>query len=549
MEAAPRKSDSNTASAAIARNDLATIGLLRWLANRTDLEGKLILSFMGMLAIALGVTCHQFFSESRNALDAIADEHGTELSRTLAIASASDIRQHDVTALNRLGHQILKERDVVGVAFYDAAGAPLAVISADPDAEDVPTLLPPPTHGAGVLGAWHDSLPSLGRFVTVTAPLFATDGAADPSQVIGYASVCLALSPADASLDGARSNMVLISTLAVLACAPIASMLVHAACDPVRRLVTATQRIIAGDLQTQVAIDRRDVSGVLARSFNKMVQQVREQREALAAANRELESKVAQRTAQLEAANNRLRGAIAEKEDFLRTVSHDLNAPLRNIAGMAALLMRNRAALDDEMIHRLERIQKNVEVETDLIGELMELSRIKTQRLGMETVDVRNLIEETAGLFEADLRTRQIRLLIEEPLPAINCERTRLRQVFQNLIDNAIKYMGERPGVPREIRIGSIVRPDEVEFFVRDSGIGIAPEDIDRIFHVFRRGANVAAAGVPGKGVGLASVRSIIETYSGTIWVESELGAGSTFRFTINGKYVLTEPQQQAAAA
>jgi signal transduction histidine kinase len=548
MEAAPRKSDSTATSAAAARNDIATIGLLGWLANHTDLEGKLILSFMGMLAISLGVSCHQFFSESRNALDAIADEHGTELSRTLAIASASDIRQHDVADLNRLGYQMLKERDVVGVAFYDAAGAPLAVISADHDADDLPILLPPPTHGAGILGAWHDSLPSLGRFVMVTAPLFATEGAPDHSQAVGYASVCLALSPSDAILDGARSNMVLLSTLAVLACAPIASMLVHAACDPVRRLVAATQRIIAGDLQTQVAIDRRDVSGVLARSFNKMVQQVRQQREALAAANRELESKVAHRTAQLETANNRLRSAIAEKEDFLRTVSHDLNAPLRNIAGMAALLMRNRAQLDDEMIHRLERIQKNVEVETDLIGELMELSRIKTQRLGMETVEVRHLVEETAGLFEADLRTRNIRLLIEEPMPALNCERTRLRQVFQNLIDNAIKYMGERPGVPREIRVGSIVRPDEVEFFVRDSGIGIAPEDLDRIFHVFRRGTNVGGAGVPGKGVGLASVRSIIETYSGSIWVESQPGVGSTFRFTINGKYVLGASQLNAAA-
>src|SRR5205823_620700 len=100
----------------------------------------------------------------------------------------------------------------------------------------------------------------------------------------------------------------------------------------------------------------------------------------------------------------------------------------------------------------------------------------------------------------------------------------------------AIKYMGE--GTVREIHIGSVVGHNETEFYVRDTGIGIDPEDIGKVFFVFRRGKNTATCNVPGKGVGLASVKSIIETYSGTIWVQSELGKGSTFRFTINGKFV-----------
>jgi hypothetical protein len=83
---------------------------------------------------------------------------------------------------------------------------------------------------------------------------------------------------------------------------------------------------------------------------------------------------------------------------------------------------------------------------------------------------------------------------------------------------------------------------------VRDTGIGIDPEDISKVFFVFRRGKNTAACNVPGKGVGLASVKSIIETYNGTIWVESELGTGSTFRFTINGKFVGGTAAAAAAA-
>ena len=129
------------------------------------------------------------------------------------------------------------------------------------------------------------------------------------------------------------------------------------------------------------------------------------------------------------------------------------------------------------------------------------------------------------------------RSVIDGELPVLNCERARMRQVFQNLIDNAIKYMGEdRPN--KEIHVGCRVKPSEAEFYVSDTGIGIDPEDIDKVFFIFRRGKNTANTAVAGKGVGLASVKSIIETYSGTIWVESQLGHGSAFRFTINGQYV-----------
>jgi signal transduction histidine kinase len=236
-------------------------------------------------------------------------------------------------------------------------------------------------------------------------------------------------------------------------------------------------------------------------------------------------------------ANKRLCSEIIEKEDFLRAVSHDLNAPLRNISGMAAmLLLKHREKFDQDIIHRLERIQKNVEVETDLIGELLELSRIKTRRQKMEMVEFPALVRDLGDIFENDLKSRQITLCIDNALPVVHCEKARFRQVFQNLIDNAIKYMGEGP--VREIHVGCAVRPGETEFYVRDTGMGIDPEDIDKVFFVFRRGKNSAASNIAGKGVGLSSVRAIIEMYSGKIWVESRPGGGSTFKFTVNGQYV-----------
>ena len=94
----------------------------------------------------------------------------------------------------------------------------------------------------------------------------------------------------------------------------------------------------------------------------------------------------------------------------------------------------------------------------------------------------------------------------------------------------------------KEIHVGCVVRDDEAEFYVRDTGIGIDPEDLDKVFYVFRRGRSPAVQAVSGKGVGLASVKSIVETYSGTIWVESQLARGSTFRFTVNGKFLVEPP-------
>ena len=200
----------------------------------------------------------------------------------------------------------------------------------------------------------------------------------------------------------------------------------------------------------------------------------------------------------------------------------------------------------------------------------------------MEIVNLNELVVELTDLFEQDLETGCIRLTVDGTLPELHCERARLRQVFQNLIDNAIKYMGEpvvpapsagqsqspsigepacgelvesvelvervEPARPREITIGHIARGGEAEFYVGDTGVGIAPDDLERVFHVFRRGSGEAVQNVAGKGVGLASVKSIVETYNGTIWVESTVGVGSTFRFTINGKH-LGDPVEATPAS
>jgi signal transduction histidine kinase len=545
----------------------------RRISARTGLQGKLVLGFMLLLTVSMGSALWLFLNESHGALDRASGEQSRVMSQTMAMASEAPLSRLDLPELNRMGRDLVRNPDVVAVAFYAADGELLTLATQHPDLEAARReLLPNPRDQMGELLAAHKMRsPSLGSYVQVTAPVTTArqvtpSGRPVGARLIGYVTLCFSRYDDEQQVARVGHLLVLIGGVAALISLPLVYVLVHRIFHPIRQLVEATDQIAAGDLDAQVAVNRPDVIGTLARSFNEMVKRVRSQQQELGSANErlvdanfqladanvrlaeaneqlehanhDLEKKVTQRTSQLEAANKRLQAEIAEKEDFLRAVSHDLNAPLRNIAGMATmLLVKHRDSFEEDIINRLERIQKNVEVETDLIAELLELSRIKTRRLKLEPMDLDVLAREVAEVFDEDLRERGILLAFDNPLPRLNCERARLRQVFQNLIDNAVKYMGH--GAVKEIHIGCTVRADEAEFYVRDTGIGIEPEDLDKVFYVFRRGRAAAVQNVSGKGVGLASVKSIVETYNGSIWVESRPGAGSTFRFTVNGQFVL----------
>jgi signal transduction histidine kinase len=528
----------------------------RWSA-RMGLQGKLIFAFMYVLVLAIGASCWLFGSQSSERISDIMGEQARQISYALSLAAKSSFEQRNQTELSLIGHDLIKTRNVLFVAFLGPDGQKLATANRDPSFQwhDLESLR---LNTRGLMQVHEQQSPVLGEYLAVMSPVLSVSSPAavrlgassadGASRLLGYVVVGLSQTHEQAMLRQINFLVMLIGGAVILLSLPLSYAIVHRIFLPIRQLVTATDQIAAGDLKTQVAIHRPDVIGTLARSFNEMVLKVRAQQTALEEANSDLEHKVLERTGQLETANKRLSCEIAEKEDFLRAISHDLNAPLRNIAGMASmLLLKNRERFDEDIIHRLERIQKNVQVETDLISELLELSRIKTRRQKIETVEIDAMVRELGEVFENDLKSRDIALIVDQHLPVLNCEKARFRQVFQNLIDNAIKYMGSGP--VREIHVGCHVHGSEAEFYVRDTGIGIEPEDIGKVFFVFRRGKSQAVQNVSGKGVGLASVKSIVETYSGTIWVESQPGHGSTFKFTVNGMHLMQPSEASAIAA
>ena len=500
---------------------------------RMGLQAKLIVGCSLVIAISLSASCWMYLSQGRAATKQHAASQAIQMAQTLAMASETTLKRGDHAELDRVAREMLKNLDLAAVGFFDATGQVLSVASRDPDLDrtHLAFLKLPASPTKQLMRPIETRTPTLGDFAMVTAPVLLAPDAANPQgrRLGGFVTVCLGERTLQVQQRQIQALQVLIGLLTLAVTVPLVYALVHRVFEPIRTLVDATNRIAAGDLTARVAIDRTDVIGELARSYNEMINQVKDHQDTL-------EQTVQQRTAELETTNQRLSDEIAEKEDFIRAVSHDLNAPLRNIAGMATTLLNKHAAkFDADVVHRLERIQKNVEVESDLINELLELSRIKTTRQKMEIVDVDAMAHELGEVFENDLKTRGIALIFDTRLPVIHGERSRLRQVFQNLLDNAIKYMGDGP--VKQIHIGAAVTPREARFYVRDTGLGIDADDIGQVFHIFRRGKNVTQ-GVSGKGVGLANVKSIIETYSGRIWVESVRGSGSTFKFTIGGQYI-----------
>ena len=217
-----------------------------------------------------------------------------------------------------------------------------------------------------------------------------------------------------------------------------------------------------------------------------------------------------------------------ELEAFVYTISHDLRAPLVSLDGFSSLLKReSKNQLGEQGQHYLERIRANVAHMNTLITELLELSRIGRVVGPEEEIDVGVLLREIEEGLVLKLEQEGVEFIVQQPLPAVRGDRGRIRQVFANLIENAVKFRS----LERRLRIevGCEEEGGFYRFHVRDNGIGILPQYQEQIFEPFRQ----LDSGIEGVGMGLTLVKRIVEHHGGRVWVESELGKGSTFYFTI----------------
>jgi light-regulated signal transduction histidine kinase (bacteriophytochrome) len=271
----------------------------------------------------------------------------------------------------------------------------------------------------------------------------------------------------------------------------------------------------------------------------------------------ELESRVAQRTKELSAANQELAREVAERrraeegirqlnqvlarratqleaanqelEAFSYSVSHDLRTPLRHINGFAKLLREQREGKqDNEERELLVRIIEAGERMGKLIDDLLQFARVAKVDLVVAPFDLNELVAEVIREFEPEMWQRKVVLNCAQ-LPRVHADRALLRQVFVNLISNALKYTRARPVA--QIEIGSQEGPEEIMCYVRDNGVGFNPRYADKLFGVFQRLHSNEE--FEGTGIGLANVHRIITRHGGKIWAEGVPEQGACFYFSL----------------
>lgn len=285
---------------------------------------------------------------------------------------------------------------------------------------------------------------------------------------------------------------------------------------PLRRVVSVIGDIASGDLDQRVHIDSRDEVGYLANSFNTMTQSLQESQNNLRQVNLTL----------LEA--NRL------KSEFLSVMSHELRTPLNAILGFSELL---KDTSDSQLDDRQEKYLLNIETGgrhlLRLINDILELAKVNSDSLEIEKEDVSvpQLMDDIRKLGHPFAAQRRIQLdsHVASNLPLIEADPAKVKRILYNLVSNAIKFTHEGGRVTLDAHL----RDGMVEISVTDTGIGISPEDQKKIFNLFQQLDSSHSRSHEGTGVGLALSRRLVEMHGGQLWVESELGEGSRFAFTL----------------
>jgi PAS domain S-box-containing protein len=253
---------------------------------------------------------------------------------------------------------------------------------------------------------------------------------------------------------------------------------------------------------------------------------------------KQAEQRQAQLIQELERTNQKVENVNQELKDFAYIVSHDLKAPLRGIKTLAEWISTDYAdKLDDNGKEQMNLLAGRVDRMHNLTDGILQYSRVGRVEEEKVVVNLNELVTEVIDMIAPP---ENVTITIENELPTVECEQTRIMQVFQNLLSNAVKYMDKPQG---QIKIGCIEENGFWEFYVADNGPGIEEKYFEKIFQLFQTLAPRDES--ESTGIGLTIIKKIVEMYGGKTWVQSKVGEGSTFFFTLPKALSITDNQEQ----
>lgn len=359
-------------------------------------------------------------------------------------------------------------------------------------------------------------------------------------QKLGYAVLDISMESMDRALTTGTYNSIIITLVMILVGALVVIYLVRSIANPIRHLADVTRAVAKGDLEQSVPITRSDEIGVLANSFNHMIQQLKVSREKIESWNRELELKVAERTRELKEKHHELEKAYEElktldktKDDFLSLVSHELRTPLSSILLYSEMLLDGLADSEEDYTGFLSTIVENCQRLTRLINDVLDLSKIEAGRMpfNLGKLNMKELVVETLSSIRPTLESKGLNFNYKQVTDDIYIlgDRDKIIQVLTNITSNAIKFTP--PGGTISVSIKNYNENMGI-IAVKDTGKGIKKEDIPKVFDRFSQLESIDYHS-EGTGLGMTISKSIIERLEGNIWIESELGRGTTVFFTL----------------
>lgn len=307
--------------------------------------------------------------------------------------------------------------------------------------------------------------------------------------------------------------------------------------QPIAAITEAAIHLENGQLDQSIPVVRQDEIGILAQTFNRMAQQLKESFAALEESNQELEFRVSERTAELEDAKEAAESATRTKSAFLANMSHELRTPLNSIIGYSEILQEEaELSGDEDSIPDLRKIQGSSRHLLNLINSILDLSKIEAGRMELQLAPM-SIIDLAQDVMEtihpvAEAKFNTVVLDNASTVDSIESDFDKLRQCLLNLLSNANKFTQEGE-LTLTIKTISYQTENYLEFIVTDTGIGMAKDQLEKIFEAFTQADTALTRRYGGTGLGLTITREFVRMLGGTISAQSELGRGSVFTILI----------------
>lgn len=464
----------------------------------TTFQQRYIFPFLAVLVIIASIFVWLILQQQADLLDAELQKKGSSIVSELSEQSNVGILLKDIEGLQGVVYStVTSDNDVATAALYNPEGQLL--VSSDS------------TFQVGKFSVQEESIRDLGKSWLMIHPTRDRN-----DTLIGVSIIELSRERVLTMMEESAAKLITTTLIITL----IIAIIVYWLLNKIKSLA-------------EIEIER-------AREIEVAYRKLQELQGILKRTNETLEERVKERTIELERINIELSHVNTELKDFAYVVSHDLKAPLRAIASLTDWIIEDyNEAFDEDGKEQMALLKSRVGRMYKLLEGILRYSRIGTGQEHLETVELNDLVAE---VIDTLLPSENFEITIENELPEVYCDRTKMSQVFQNLISNGIKYNNKSVG---KIKVSSHTKEDGFHYFsITDNGKGIPKKDFDRVFKIFQT-LEKNKESAESTGVGLTLVQKIVKKYGGDIMVDSVVGESTTFTFSLP----VIEPEQVGAVS